>query len=98
MELIALQFILDEVPQAFHSDTNVFVADCLICLSWPYIEIASDENKVIVECPRHIGDFPSDDTPLIPFLKRFPEMCVPLINAHPRLQCSFEKYRSSLQG
>ncbi len=94
---MALQFILDNVPQAFHSDTNVFVAGCFICLAWPQIEITADSKKAVVQCPKDKWAFPRDNTPLIPFLKRFPELCAPVVDAHPRLKSSFLDYCSSLK-
>ncbi|WP_134045242.1 hypothetical protein [Paraburkholderia caballeronis] len=96
MESIALQFLLDTVPSNFHSDTNVFVAGCFICLAWPQIEISGGELKVVVNCPRDKGEFARDDTPLIPFLKSFPDVCLSIVEAHPALRQSFLEYCGSV--
>jgi hypothetical protein len=97
MESMALQFILDAVPQAFHADTNVFVAGCFICLAWPRIEISADAQKVVIDCPADDACFPRDNTPLVPFLKQFPELCLDVVEAHPRLQRGFQNYCRSLR-
>ncbi|HDR8992203.1 MAG: hypothetical protein ACN6QT_28085 [Burkholderia contaminans] len=92
MESRALQFIMKSVPREFHSDTNIFIGGCFICLAWPRIEISDGQTKVVLDCPTNQGMFSRDDTALIPFLRRFPELCARMVDAHPLLRARFRAF------